>query len=161
MLKIVALFVGILSVSGCKSIFQPGKQGGAEYALLVCQSALEKITPAASLEETDNVYVHKFDTGYTVLFSHGAVGTFGKRNQQKSIGSCSVANGKIVTAENHSSPSLSNELKDEKIEDYSQDVKEYLFVREGDDFKFCCMQDFDEKNIEKHNPNFFEKNQIN
>lgn len=162
-LKVVTLFVGILFTASCSSVFQSSKSEGAENVLLICQSELEKITSAGLFEQVDNIYVHRFDAGYTVLFSHGAVGTFGKRNQKKSIGSCSVADGKIVTAENHSSPSISGELRDETIEDYSQDVKEYLFVREGENFKLCCMQDFDEKNIDKHNPDFFDenKNQVN
>jgi len=160
-LKAVILLVGVLFTVSCSSVSKSGNSEGAESALLICQSELKKIISTELFEQVDNVYVHKFSAGYTVLFSHGAVGTFGKRSQKKSIGSCSLADWKIVTAENHSSPSISGESIDEVIEDYSQDVKEYLFVREGDDFKFCCMQNFNEANIYKHNPGFFDnpKNQ--
>jgi len=153
-LKCFALFIAISFLAGC-SIFYSSKSKSAENVLLMCQSELEKITPAELLEQADKVYIHKFDSGYTVLFSHGAVGTFGKRDQKRSIGSCSITNEKIVIAYNHVSPNLSNELQYNKIEDYSQHVKEYLFVRQDKKFNFCCMQEFDEKNIDKHNPRLF------
>ena len=113
----------------------------------------------------NQIYVDVFESGHSVAFTHGAVGTFGKRSlEYNSLWGCGITEGKIVFLSNFKSVEIIDELRKYPFNDYTQDVKEYLFLKnESGVFEFCCVQNFDENNIDKHNPNFFDgkKNQVN
>lgn len=145
-----------LCLVGCFNSHEPAEK--IELVISQCIEEIENNTQGEFSIEIDHIYVDEFKNGYSVSFSHGSVGTFGKRSaDQKSIWGCGVTEGTIVFLGNLSFPAVIDELDKYPFEDYSQDVKEYLFTRKEDELRFCCMQLFDEKNVDKNNPGFFEK----
>lgn len=146
-------------VTGCSSSLPfDASQNKAEAIIHQCQTEIERRTEKKLSHEADRAYVYESasESYYTMQFSHGAVGTFGPRGaDQGTVWSCSVDHGEIKFLGNLSSPPLID--KEYEVPDYNQgdNVNEYLYLRFGDGFKFIAVQKFDENNIDKYNPNFF------
>jgi len=128
---------------------------GAESAIASCINKLEYLAKRPSLEQVDHIYVDVFAGGYTLSFSNGAIGTFGKRSLAlKIIWACGVSNNKVVFLGTFLKDPLIDDMDRYDFENYDEEVTEILFKRVGNEFEYCCSQKFDEKNIDKHNPDF-------
>jgi len=127
----------------------------AESVIASCISKLEHLTKHSSMEQVDRIYVYVFEGGYLLSFSNGAIGTFGKRSLTlKTIWACGVSDNKVVFLGAFFRDPLIDDMDRYDFENYDEDVTEILFKRVGDEFEYCCSQKFDEKNIDKHNPDF-------
>lgn len=160
MKRIMAIFISFLLVTGCSSLSSSNtSKERAEATINQCQKEIERRTENKLSHDADRAYVYESgsESHYTMQFSHGAIGTFGPRGtDQRTVWSCSIDQGEIKFLGNLSAPPLID--KEYEVPDYNQgdNVNEYLYLRFGDGFKFISMQKFDEGNIDKHNPNFFD-----
>lgn len=132
----------LFCLAGCSGFaYSNESEAQVKSVILQCRLEIEKKTGNDLSREVDRIYVDEFKAGYTVSFSHGAVGTFGVRSvDQKSVWGCGVTDGNIVFLGNLSSPALIDQLDKYSFEDYTQDVKEYLYVREGDGLSFVACK---------------------
>lgn len=128
-------------------------------ALEFCADKIEQITGKQLNPEIDKAYIEAFPNGYTVGFTHGAVGTFGQISADyKMILACGVSTyqgTKLAVLREPLEEDLYNDTTLPEYEDFSGEVIEILFNRIGEEFKYCCSQAFDPNNIEKHNPGVY------
>ncbi|MCY4362923.1 MAG: hypothetical protein OXE42_12190 [Gammaproteobacteria bacterium] len=156
------IFIPILMLCYCSQAV-PG--GEAEDALSIrgyeeltlCVTEYKRLTGEPIADEIDRAYIDVFKNLDVVAFTEGAVGTFGKRSPTyRSHVVCAVKQGEVVDL----TAPLMQLWVDKSGDDISEANKEYqegtvielLYLRDGDRFEFCCSQPFDEKNIDKHNP---------
>jgi hypothetical protein len=128
-------------------------------AIKLCMMKYTALTGEAMPEEIDRVYIDVFQDSYSVAFVHGAVGTFEKRSlDYKSVLVCAVSDGEIDLMEEPMKDALFKRPGYDTFEDYEEyekgSVTELLYKRVNGQFEYCCSQPFDEKNIDKNNPNF-------
>ena len=126
-------------------------------ALEFCSDQIEQITGKHLSPEVDRAYIEVFPNGYTVGFTHGTAGTFGRRSADyKMILACGVSTYQGAKLAVLRAPLEEDFYNDQKnlpdYQDFSGEVTEILFNRIGGTFKYCCSQAFDPKNIERHNP---------
>lgn len=130
----------------------------AEKAVRQCVSKLAELQKEDTLTEADHAYVDVFENGFTVGFSHGAVGSFGTRNpQQRSLWACGVTKNTVVWLGAPSKNPIIDQPVSSDFENYEEDVIEVLFLRDGNSFRYHKAQMLDEKNLLKHNPNLYKK----
>lgn len=130
-------------------------RGHDEIAL--CVAEYTRLAGESISDEIDRVYINVFKNLDGLSFTRGAVGTFGKRSPTyRSHVVCSVKNGEVVDLQGSNWEILVNRSGSDITEAYKEydegTVMELLYLRIGDRFEFCCSQPFDEKNIDKHNP---------
>ncbi|WHI49938.1 hypothetical protein P3339_15960 [Microbulbifer sp. MLAF003] len=131
----------------------------AQYTQVLdyCLEEVEGLTGKPLSPKADQAYLYADGKGYWIDFTHGSLGTFGERSLDHSVViSCAVLKEpslKLVY--------LGRPLKDPLLQEPEMDqfgspegATEVLFKREDGQFKYFRSQLFDEKNIEKHNPNF-------
>lgn len=130
----------------------------AEIAVKQCVDKLIDLQKESTLVHADHAYVDVFENGYTVGFSHGAVGSFGPRNpRQRSVWVCGVTTSQVVLLVEGavSNKPVLGTFAVHAYENYEEDVIEVLFLREGDSYRFHDAQLLDEKNLLKHNPDLY------
>lgn len=125
--------------------------------ITLCMTEYTRLAGKPIADEIDRVYIHVFKNLDGLLFTKGAVGTFGKRSPTyASWLGCAVKKGEIVSLKEPFTRILvrdsGNEVSKAYKEYHEGTVIELLYLRDGDRFEFCCSQPFDEKNIDKHNP---------
>lgn len=156
MIRLGVITLLFLSVTACSSL--SGKSNSinmSQEALLICINKIEDLGGGKLSEEVDNIYVDVFSKGYTLSFSSGAIGSFGKRSpDSKTVWACAVTENRVVYLGAPLKDALIDEPGSDSLEDYSENVIEVRFKRDNGSFKYCCSQPFDEKNIEKNNPGF-------
>lgn len=127
-------------------------------ALSFCINEVKKITGKDLSPEINMAYIDVFPDGYTVGFTRGSVGTFGKRSRNYSmILACGVStrDGMKLAVLRPQGEDLFNDKNNlPPYENFKEEVIEIMFRRDGKEFKYCCSQNFDEKNIKKNNPDF-------
>lgn len=146
------------SVGFSSSIFLP-----AQGAMALCIDEIEGLTKKELSADIDHVYIDVFLGGYTLSFSDGAIGSFGKRSHRtRTVWACAVTQNKVVYLGAPLRDALIDMMDSYSFENYEEDVEELLFKRGDNGFEYCCSQAFDEKNIEKNNPGFpWETNTVN
>lgn len=128
----------------------------AEIAVKQCVKKLIDLQKERTLAHADHAYVDVFENGYTVGFSHGAVGSFGPRNpRQRSVWACGVTKNMVVWLGAPSKNPIVDVPNNNDFENYEEGVIEVLFLREGDSYRFHDAQLLDEKNLLKHNPDLY------
>lgn len=125
--------------------------------LTLCMTEYTRLTGGPIADEIDRVYIHVFNDLDGILFTEGAVGTFGKRSPTyASWLGCTVKNGEMVHLELTMRTTLFKTLDYNIFEGYEEyhegTVIELLYLRVNGRFEFCCSQPFDVNNIDKHNP---------
>ena len=126
-----------------------------EKVVKLCADDVSRLLGEDSLSEADRAYVYVFKNGYDVSFTRGAVGTFGTRSYEyKQVLACGVSGDKVVFLGAPLKDAIIDNLVDHPYENYDDEVVELLFRKVDGNFKYCCSQKFDEKNIEKNNPDF-------
>ncbi len=126
-----------------------------DFVVSMCKEKIENETASVLSNGVDRVYVDSFKNGYSVSFSDGAVGTFGKRSEDvRSVWVCGVSQNKVVYLSELDALPVIDQLENYPYENYDEDVKEYLYLRRDEYFEFCCSQNFNVNNIKKHNPDF-------
>ena len=131
------------------------KRGYDEIAL--CMTEYTRLAGEPIADAIDRVYVHVFNNLDGLLFTSGAVGTFGKRSPAyASYLGCDVQNGEVVSMSESFTRFLIDDVDDvisDAYEEYHEGtVIELLYLRVDGRFEFCCSQPFDADNIDKHNP---------
>lgn len=114
--------------------------------------------------KADQAYLYADDRGYWIDFTHGSLGTFGERSLDHSV----VISCAVLKEPNLKLVYLGGPMKDPLVQEPERDqfdspegATEVLFKREDGQFKYCCSQLFDERNLDKHNPNFpWEKGRV-
>lgn len=129
----------------------------AREVLELCLGEVKRVSGESLSVAADRAYVYVDKEGSWVIFSHGEIGSFGQAGQDSGvIYSCGVLNGPPAKAVFLGAP-LKDALIDEPGREYfdtPEGTTEILFKREGEEFNYCCSQPFDEKNFDKHNPDF-------
>ncbi|MDE0155658.1 MAG: hypothetical protein OXS28_08660 [Gammaproteobacteria bacterium] len=123
----------------------------------LCINEYTRLTGESISDEIDRVYLEVFKNLDGLLFTKGAVGTFGKRSPTYGARlSCAVKNDRVIYLEVPLRQLLihdSNNDISKAYEEYHQGtVIELLYLRNNDRFEFCCSQPFNLDNIDKHNP---------
>lgn len=120
-----------------------------------CKNFIESRTSEAISQNIDTAYVEIFKKGGVVAFTEGAVGTFGVRDKgYKQHWACGFLRNELVYVTAPMQEPIWDLKSEERFENYEFDVKELLFIKEKDEFKYCCEQLFSPDNIKKHNPDF-------
>ena len=126
-----------------------------DFVVSMCEDKMVNESESVLSDGVDRVYVDAFKSGYSVSFSDGAVGTFGKRSEDvRSVWMCGVSQNKVVYLSELDSLPVIDQLEKYPYENYDEDVKEYLHLRKDESFEFCCSQDFNVNNIKKHKLDF-------
>ncbi|MBL4827097.1 MAG: hypothetical protein JKY66_05185 [Spongiibacteraceae bacterium] len=155
----------LFSTVSCTSVISSSLQESGLEVIQHCISETEKYTNQAFSPQVDRAYVHVLKDGYWVIFMHGRLGTFGKIGaNSKTIWSCAVLDNSDSLNIVFLGAPLTNDLVNKPSEipnENEENITELLFNRVGDRFEYCCSQKFDEKNIDKHNPDFpWDKNKV-
>lgn len=152
---VVGLCYCSLAVTGGRTEDALSRRGYDEIAL--CVAEYTRLAGAPIPDGIDRVYIDVFKNIDMLAFTEGAVGTFGKRSATyRSHLVCTVKQGEVLKL----SAPFRLPWVDKAGDDISEAYKEYhegtvvelLYLRVDDRFEFCCSQPFDEKNIDKHNP---------
>ncbi|MEX1221543.1 MAG: hypothetical protein WEA82_05470 [Idiomarina sp.] len=156
----MAVCISSFWLAGCASFSSSNTlKERAEAIIHQCQTEIERLTGSKLSHGADRAYVYVPASGsyYAMQFTHGAIGTFGPRgDDQGTVWRCSIDEEKIVFLGDFSSPPLINKEHDERNNEEEDNVKEYLYLRFGDGFRFIAVQKLDFNNIDKHNPKFFD-----
>ena len=144
------------AVTGGETEDAMARRGSDEITL--CVTEYTRLTGEPIPHEIERVYIDVFKNLDILAFTEGAVGTFGKIIlPYRSHLVCTVKQGEVLEL----LAAMFTLLEVDKAEDeISKAYKEYhagtvfelLYLRVDDRFEFCCAQPFDEKNIDKHNP---------
>lgn len=134
-----------------------GLKAQHEKVIGYCLSEVERLTGKPLSSKADRAYLQDDRTGYVVYFTHGTIGTFGERSLDYSVVmSCAALKEprlKLVYLGKPQEDPLVQEPEEDQFDSPEGSI-EVLFKRESGRFEYCCSQPFDEKNIEKNNPDF-------
>lgn len=157
-MKFLTIILILAFGAGCQNLAVKNTESSYENVLSYCLEEISKRTGAPLSPKADQAYLQYDKKGYFVAFTHGALGTFGKRSLDYSlVMGCAVVTEpkmKLVYLGQPMKDTLVEEPEMNQLETNPEGSTEILFIREDGKFKYCCSQPFDEKNIEKHNPNF-------
>ncbi len=143
----------VLAVTSCASETRSQSLVDATAAMNLCAAEAGHFLGHDEIRDADRAYVEMFKNGYTVSFSRGEVGTFGKRaSNYKQIFACGLSGNDIVFLGVPFKDPFIDKPASNNIQNYKENVVELLFRRADGGFAYCCSQVFHENNLYKHNP---------
>lgn len=156
-MKIARALVLVLLIEACVYDGSASSRAQSISALDFCLQAASEFPEARISPEVDQAYVYMLEEGFWVYFTHGAMGTFGKRSHDYYVDlSCAVLTGPPLDLVHLGRP-LEDAVVNEPRRNYFEDPEgtiEVLFRRNDESFEYCCSQTFNEANIYKSNPHF-------
>ena len=147
------ILISIFFLSSCSSFTEAKKPvSNGKKLIETCISALDKKLN----ERANRAYIEEFKKGYTIAFTHGEAGTFGKRDlNYEQLLVCGISNNKVVFLGKPFGNASIDLLDEYPYENHQEEVIESLYLKEGEGFKYCCSQVLDEKNLLKYNPDIY------
>lgn len=148
----VALAVTIPLLSACAT---PPVQHQSRAVIAACLDELEHRAGQALAPEADRAYVYANENHYWVYFTHGDLGTFGRRSPDyRVLLDCGAVYGSPPETLFLGEP-MQDPLLDTPDRDYFVTPAgsiELRFIRTDSGFEYCCSQPFKRTNLFMNNP---------
>lgn len=157
MKRLIATLVGFSLAASCVGRSAENIKTQGQDAIALCTSQVRQSTSMSFPGQIDHAYVYILPKGYWVIFEHGPLGTFGKRDvDSRTVFSCGLTKRPALKVVFLGAPLEKPVLRTVAPGYFStlQGATELMFKRANGKFQYCCSQKADVQNFLRHNPRF-------